>query len=64
MTLSQGLAAAYGPCLFVALGLLAFIGIKYSQGKALPRGRRLRLLGVAAIFLAASGAFLIASRLV
>jgi hypothetical protein len=63
MTSSQWLAVAYGPCLLVALGLLAFIGIRYSQGKALPRKRRLRLLGVAALFLAAGAVLLILSRL-
>jgi hypothetical protein len=64
MTSSQWLAVAHGPCLLVALGLLGFIGIRYSQGKALPRERHLRLLGVAASFLAAGTVLLIVSRLV
>lgn len=63
MTSSQWLALAYGPCLFVALGLLAFIGIRYSQGKAIPRKQRLRILGVAALFLAAGVVLLILSGL-
>ena len=52
MTASEWLRVAYFPCLFVALGMLAYIGVKHSQGKELPRRQQRRVLLVGAIVLA------------
>jgi len=52
MTTSEWLRLAYFPCLFVALGMLAYVGVKYSQGKELPRRKQRRVLLIGAIALA------------
>jgi hypothetical protein len=52
MTASEWLRVAYFPCLFVALGMLAHVGVRYSQGKELPRRQQRRVLSVGAIVLA------------
>jgi len=57
MTTSEALRLAHAPFLFLALGLLAYIGLRYSQGRELPRRTRLRVLG------AAAGAVLVAAGL-
>ena len=51
MTTSEWLRLAYFPCLFVALGMLSYVGVKYSQGKELPRRKQRRVLLVGAIAL-------------
>lgn len=52
MTTSEWLQLAYFPCLFVALSMLAYVGLKYSQGKQLTRRKQRRVLLVGAIALA------------
>lgn len=52
MTTSEWLQLAYFPCLFVALSMLAYVGVKYSQGKQLTRRKQRRVLLVGAIALA------------
>lgn len=52
MTTSEWLRLAYFPCALVVLGVLGYIGLKYSQGNELPRHRPFRLLAVGAIALA------------
>jgi len=52
MTTSEWLQLAYFPWPFVALGMLAYVGVKYSQGKELPRRKQRRVLLVGAIALA------------
>ena len=64
MTTSEALRLAYAPFLFVALGLLAYIGIKYSQGKELPRKKRLRIVGLASIIMLIGAGLYIASWLI
>ena len=64
MTTSEALRLAFSPLLFVALGLLAYIGIKYSQGKELPRRTRLRIVGPAGIVMLVAVSLDVASWLV
>jgi hypothetical protein len=64
MTTSEALRLAFSPLLFVALGLLAYIGIKYSQGKQLPRRTRLRIVGIAGVVMLIAVSLYIASWLV
>lgn len=52
MTTSEWLRLAYFPCLLVVFGVLGHIGLKYSQGKELPRHKQFRLLAVGALALA------------
>lgn len=64
MTTSEALRLAYASFLFVALGLLAHIGVKYSQGKGLPRPKRLRIVGLSSIVMLIGAGHYIASWLV
>jgi len=64
MTTSEALRLAFSPLLFVALGLLAYIGIKYSQGKELPRRRRLRIVGIAGLVMLVAVCLYVASWLI
>jgi hypothetical protein len=64
MTTSEALRLAFSPLLFVALGLLAYIGIKYSQGNELPRRTRLRIVGIAGVVMLIAVSLYIASWLV
>ncbi|NRD27969.1 hypothetical protein [Frigoribacterium sp. VKM Ac-2836] len=57
MTTSEWLRLAYFPCLLLALGMLAYVGLKYSQGKELPRRKQRRVLWVGAIALAVGVVF-------
>ena len=60
MPASQWLSIAYGPCMLVVFVILGYIGIRYSQGRELSSRTRLRLLGVAAVFLGVAAVFLVA----
>jgi len=64
MTTSEVLRLAYSPFFFAALGLLAYIGIKYSQGKELPRRTRLRIVAIAGIVMFVGASLFAASWLV
>ncbi|ROS61190.1 hypothetical protein EDF38_0275 [Frigoribacterium sp. PhB160] len=64
MTTSEALRLAFSPLLFVALGLLAYIGIKYSQGKELPRRARLRIVGIAGVVMLIAVSLYVASWLI
>jgi len=64
MTTSEALRLAFSPLLFVALGLLAYIGIKYSQGKELPRRTRLRIVGIAGLVMLIAVSLYVAGWLV
>ena len=64
MTISEALRLAFSPLLFVALGLLAYIGIKYSQGKELPQRTRLRIVGIAGLVMLVAVSLYVASWLV
>ena len=64
MTTSEALRLAFSPLLFVALGLLAYIGIKYSQGKELPRRKRLWIVEIAGLVMLIAVSLYVASWLV
>jgi len=64
MTTSEMLRLAYSPFLFLALGLLAYIGVKYSQGKELPRRTRLRIVAIAGLIMLIAASLLVASWVV
>lgn len=64
MTTSEALRLAFSPLLFVALGLLAYISLKYSQGKELPRRTRLRIVGIAGLVMLVAVSLYVASWLV
>jgi len=64
MTTSEMLRLAYSPFWFLALGLLAYIGVKYSQGKELPRRTRLRIVAIAGLIMLIAASLLVASWVV